>query len=62
MKKKKSDRHLLDTISLRLPPDMLRVLDRFAASNDRKRTGEITRALREYLERAGLWPPQSDTV
>lgn len=38
-------------------PYIKRAMDDLARRHHRKLTGEVTQALQEYLERAGLWPP-----
>lgn len=56
----KGDPHLGAPFTMRLPLDMLTVLDKLADDSDRSRTGEIRLAIRKHLESKGLWPPAGD--
>ena len=62
-KKTKEEPHLNPQFPLRLPRELRELLNMLAAQNARKPTEEARTAIREHLERAGLWPPaktQSD--
>lgn len=62
MAKKKpiANRHLNPQFPLRLPQELRALLDTLAKRNARKATEEARTAIREHLERAGLWPPKHD--
>jgi hypothetical protein len=51
------DRHKKKPLQLRLHELLRQQLEVLAERNASNLTAEITRAVREYLERAGLWPP-----
>lgn len=56
---KKSDSgNLHPQFNLRIPNEMRDVLERLATRNVRSATEEVRTALREYLERHGMWPPR----
>jgi len=55
--KKKKDRHVKKGILLRLHPDILRQLLLLCERTKNYRTTQIQIAVREQLEREGLWPP-----
>ena len=55
----KPDLHQGAPFTMRLPADMLAVLDAVAGENDRSRTGEIRLAIRKHLIEIGRWPPGS---
>ena len=42
---------------VKVPPDLKRVVEKTAADNGRKITGEIIFALKRYYQGLGLWPP-----
>ncbi len=56
-KDRKTDRHPRKPIQLRLHAVMLAQLDALVQQHGSDRTEEIRIAIREKLERAGLWPP-----
>lgn len=57
-KKKRTEAHLNPQFPLRLPRELRAMLDKLAERNARKATEEARTAIREHLERAGLWPPK----
>jgi predicted transcriptional regulator len=54
------DRHKKAPFQLRLHRDIRRQLEALAMRNRTDMTEEITRAVRERLEREGLWPLTSE--
>jgi hypothetical protein len=64
MAKKKAirpgDRHVRKPMHLRLHPLLRQQLELLSARNASNLTTEISQAIRERLERAGLWPPTPD--
>jgi hypothetical protein len=57
-KKPKGEAHLNPQFPLRLPKELRLMLNKLAERNARKATEEARTAIREHLERAGLWPPK----
>ena len=47
-------------LSMRLPPQIIELLQRLADANRRPLTTEAEIAFEEHLRAAGLWPPPSD--
>lgn len=54
----KTDRHAKKGLQLRLHPLIRRQLDKLKERNASNLTAEIVIAIREKLEREGLWPPK----
>lgn len=52
-----TDRHKKKPFQMRLHPLLRQQLEILAATNASDMTAEISIAVRERLERAGLWPP-----
>lgn len=52
----KSDRHTTKGILVRLHPEILAQLEKLCGRTKNKRTQQIQIAVREHLEREGLWP------
>lgn len=59
-KKKSVNRNLNPQFPLRIPKEMRVQLDILAVRNARKTTEEARTAIREHLERYGLWPPRPE--
>lgn len=57
-KKTKTEAHLNPQFPLRLPRELREMLNKLAQRNARKATEEARTAIREHLERAGMWPPK----
>jgi hypothetical protein len=55
--KPKKDRHIKKPLQLRLHALLRQQLEKLAERNASTMTAEITIAVRERLEAAGLWPP-----
>lgn len=55
-----SDRHVRKALSLRLHPLLRQQLEILVDRNASNVTAEISIAIREKLERVGLWPPRDD--
>ena len=58
-KKRKTDRHKRRTYSMRLEDRLMQQVKELAERNRRTATMEVTIALEEHLQKAGLWPPPS---
>jgi hypothetical protein len=57
-----TDPHKDQQINLRLHPDLLAAVDRYADKQRRSRNMAIVLAIEEVLARAGLWPPPGDSA
>ena len=55
------DGHRHPAFQLRLDPRLMAPMRELAHRNARKITEEIRTAIREYLERKGLWPPPPES-
>lgn len=60
-KRKKKDGHKHKLTGIRFHPLLIQQLELLARRNTSKVTEEIRIAVRERLERAGLWPPPGET-
>lgn len=58
-KKAASDRHKPSRM-VRIRKSLAEQIDAIVEKNASDFTEEVNRAVREYLERAGQWPPKSD--
>ncbi len=56
-KKTSSTRNKNPQFPLRMSKELRDILDLLASRNDRTPTEEARTAIREHLERNGLWPP-----
>jgi hypothetical protein len=59
-KKSDTDRHLTRTTTLRFRPELREALEELSDRNATNLNDEIRRAVREYLQREGLWPRPPD--
>ena len=57
VKKKPHDRHRQKQHQIRMSDRLRTQLDKLAERNDSSFSDEVRIAIRERLERAGLWPP-----
>lgn len=58
-KERKPDRHKRKPLQLRLHPLLREQLEALAEQNASNMTAEVSIAIRERLERHGLWPKKS---
>jgi hypothetical protein len=58
-KQKEEDRHKPSRM-VRLPERMARALEEFAKGRENTLADEVRTAVREYLERNGMWPPKQE--
>lgn len=58
---KKVDRHVTPRVVIHIPEDLLAEIEKDAAAEDRTRTAQILRLLKQHYQEEGRWhPPESE--